>query len=242
LEEKPYKDPVSKAMALNDFDKKVLKDLQDRGWVINGVAIAAPETFKALKAQGKADQFLAEVNNLNLSPALKAQLLKTTQRAEIQSKLKNAKTPAEKAGYEKQIDNLNAELFSFLRASGFYVYVDINGSQKLASWLLVKNLAKQFNLDINKDIFAHPEIDSKGFGEGQNNLEFIHAMADFETKVNALKAESTKKPEMAKSIADYSNVIVLLNKGDFKNAAIKTFLDNFYQRKAAFDQLYNKYK
>ena len=122
------------------------------------------------------------------------------------------------------------------------MYEEINGAQKLSSWLVVKSLAKQFNLDVNKDVYAHPEIDSKVFGERQNNLEFIHAMSDFETKVNTLKAETDKKPEITKAIADYSNVIELINKGDFKNPVVKAFFANFYERKAEFDQLYNKYK
>jgi hypothetical protein len=118
----------------------------------------------------------------SLAPELKRQLLKPDERAAIQA---NASlTEPEK---QTQLTALDRELYDILSTNSWYIYTDLSPEQKYASWMLVQALCADFGLSVDQDVLAHNQTDSKTLGEGENNMEFIRTMSEFQQQITVLE-------------------------------------------------------
>lgn len=243
-DKKKYPDDATKTAALENIDKEVYASLKKASWNINGYVIYKEQfvpQYGNLSKKEKTD-FITNFKKLNLSPELKAQLLKTEQRDKLEKEIADVNTSAtRKKDAEAELDTLNKELFNFMAAYDFMIYEDINGSQKYAMWLLVSKLVENYNLDPMKQVVGHEDVDSKVVGEGQSEAEFIRTMTEFTRNVKLLNEMALKTQDVAardKFLAVWQyerDIIASIDKGEASNATVLDFFNNFYTKVNAFN-------
>lgn len=239
-----YPNEASKTSALEKIDKEVYAALKKDRWKINGHVIyqerIGPEFGDLSKKEKQA--FIDDLKKKNLSPELKAQLLKTEQRDKLEKELTDTNTSStRKIQIEADLDAMNKELFNFMAAYDFMIYEDISGAQKYSMWLLVGKLTEHYNLDPMTQVVGHEDVDYKVVGEGQNEAEFIRTMTEFTRNVNLLKEIISKAPSKESKDAfqkkwQYEiDIINSIEKGETNNATVLDFFNNFYTKTSAFN-------
>jgi N-acetyl-anhydromuramyl-L-alanine amidase AmpD len=164
-----------------------------------GTAYRLKNRPKSYKDVSKMKKVRDEIKKLSLTPALKANLLKLSDR----------------------------DLRNQLKWSEWWIYQDMPGAQKRATYLLVGRLMKEFGLTLN-DIVAHEKASAKTIGEGQNIKEFLVAMRDYKIKVKRLKKRASTEAGL-KKIAKFMGIVTYeenlvkaldLDKTDAENAEL----------------------
>ncbi len=243
-DKKMYPDEAAKNVALDNIDKEVYASLETARWKIGGHVIyqemIGPESGDLTKKQ-RAD-FFESVKAKNLSPELKAQILKTEQRDKLAVELSNTNTTVTRKGQiEDEIDTLNIELFNFMAAYDFMLYEDISGEQKYSLWLLVSKLIEHYSLDPMQQVVGHEDVDKKVVGEGQNEAEFIRTMTEFTRNVKLLNEMGVKEPALEAKNGFLSHwkyergIIASIDNGETDNATVLDFFNNFYTKTDTFN-------
>jgi hypothetical protein len=243
-----YPNQAAKLNAIESIDQNIYAELQQSGWKIGGHKIFQ----EAIGPEYDDPEFLEKVKDLDLSPELREQLLKTQERNLLAKELalENITFDRRKA-IEDRLEALNKELFNFLSASGFEVYEDITAEQKQSMWLLVNKLVQHYDLDPNKQVVGHEDVNRKKIGEGQSQAEFIRMMTEFTNNVRLLGKLMAVAPKESKELirknwGDYLNIVTKLEKGT-TDAKVTAFFEKFYGRVDDFNksgalQLINVYK
>lgn len=80
-----------------------------------------------------------------------------------------------------------AELKRTMRDNGNWIYGDITGPQKRATWNLLREIGKEHGIDMSDDVHAHEHVQAKTIGEGENIEEMVETMQAWPDKVAALE-------------------------------------------------------
>jgi N-acetyl-anhydromuramyl-L-alanine amidase AmpD len=190
----------------------------------------------------KIDAFVGNVGALNLSPDLKAQLLRSKERNAISLELLDPATTSKRRDeLDAQLLALDKSLYTFMAANYFIVYEDITGQQKRSLWALVSKLTEHYGLDPKRDVVGHEDVSQKHFGEGQSEAEFIRAMADFVANVKTIGGLAKIMPEketrdkIAQTWAYELHIVAAVESGK-DTPEVRDFFDHFYDKAAAFDK------
>ncbi len=102
----------------------------------------------------------AQIEALDLSPKLKERLLAMSER----------------------------ELKRTLANNGNYIYEDLSGPQKRATWNLLRAIADEYGIDLDAGVESHEHVQAKTIGEGENAEEMVDTMRSWPAKVEELGA------------------------------------------------------
>jgi subtilisin family serine protease len=134
-----------------------------------------------------------------------------------------AKTNVEMQGVREEIDKLeispklkqeilelnDRKLYQRMKDNNWQIYSDINGMQKRASYLLVKNLKDEFGLVV-ADLKPHELMVAKTIGEGENILEFHRAIEKYPTIVRVFSKLFGGVPALKRLVQNEQKTLVAI--------------------------------